>query len=161
MDSVDPATRRRTMQAVRSTNTKPERLVFDALKKCKVYFASHVKTLPGKPDIVFRRKRVTVFIDSDFWHGHPTRFRAPQSNVDYWDAKIARNRARDLAVTAELTQKDWTVLRLWEWDIRHGFDAEFARILSAVGREDSQRLKVEGGGGRQVKSGNRKSRWET
>lgn len=157
MDNLTPAQRRRHMQACRSTNTKPERLVFDALKKRKIYFAAHVKTLAGKPDIVFRRKRVAVFIDSDFWHGHPTRFRAPQSNVEYWDAKIARNRARDLAVTAELTQKGWTVLRLWEWDIRHGFDAEFARILSAVGREDSECLKVEGEGGRQVKSGSRKS----
>ena len=103
----------------------------------KIYFAPHVKTLPGKPDIVFRRKKVAVFIDSDFWHGHPERFRAPASNVDYWEAKIARNRARDLAVTAELTQKGWTVLRLWEWDILHSFDAELARILSAIGRGEA------------------------
>ncbi len=137
MDKVDAATRRRTMQAIRSTNTKPELLVFAALKARKIYFAPHVKTLPGKPDIVFRRKKVAVFIDSDFWHGHLERHRAPASNTDYWQAKIARNRARDLAVTAELTAKGWTVLRLWEWDIRHGFDAQFARLLSAIGRPDA------------------------
>ena len=96
---------------------------------------AYVKTLPGKPDIVFRRKRVAVFIDSDFWHGHPERCRMPASNTDYWQAKIARNRARDLAVTAEMTARGWTVLRLWEWDIKHDLPAEMARILSAIGRE--------------------------
>lgn len=103
-----------------------------ALKARKIYFAPHVKTLSGKPDIVFRRKKVAVFIDSDFWHGHPERFIAPKSNVDYWQAKIARNRARDLQVTAELSGKGWTVLRLWELDIRHDFDAQFARVLTAI-----------------------------
>ncbi len=137
MDTVSKETRSAVMRAVRSTGTKPERIVFAALKARKIYFAPHVKTLPGKPDIVFRRKKVAVFIDSDFWHGHPERFRAPASNVDYWQAKIARNRARDLAVTAELTQKGWTVLRLWEWDIRHDLDSQLARLLSAIGRSET------------------------
>jgi len=122
------------MQAIRSTGTKPERIIFAALKARKIYFAPHVKTLPGKPDIVFRRKKVAVFIDSDFWHGHSERFRAPASNVEYWEAKIARNRARDAQVPAELAAKGWTVLRLWEWDIRHDLDSQLARILSAIGR---------------------------
>ncbi len=122
------------MQAIRSTGTKLERIVFAALKARKIYCAPHVKTLLGKPDIVFRRKKVAVFIDSDFWHGHPERFIPPKSNMDYWQAKIARNRARDLAVTAELTQKGWTVLRLWEWDIRRDLDSQLARLLSAIGR---------------------------
>lgn len=134
MDNLTPEQRRRHMQACRSTNTKPELAVFAALKQRKIYYVPHVKTLPGKPDIVFRRKRVAVFIDSDFWHGHPERFIAPKSNTDYWDAKIARNRARDAAVTAELTQKGWTVLRLWEWDIRHSLGSQIARVLSAIGR---------------------------
>lgn len=114
-----------------------ENIVFAALKACKIYFVPHVKTLPGKPDIVFRRKRAAVFVGSDFWHGYPTRFRAPASNVDYWQSKIARNRARDLAVTAKLTQRGWAVLRLWEWDIRHDLDSPMARILSAIGRGEA------------------------
>jgi DNA mismatch endonuclease (patch repair protein) len=126
------------MQAIRSKGTKPERLVFAALKARKIYFAAHVDTLPGKPDIIFRRKKVAVFIDSDFWHGNPERFIPPKSNIDYWEAKIARNRARDLAVTAELSAKGWTILRFWEWDILHGFDAQFSQLLSAIGRGSSE-----------------------
>ena len=125
------------MPAIRSKGTKPERLVFAALKARKIFFAAHVDTLLGKPDIVFHRKKVAVFIDSDFWHGNPERFILPKSNTDYWEAKIARNRARDIAVAAELSAKGWSVLRLWEWDIVHNFDAQFSRLLLAIGREEA------------------------
>ena len=135
MDTFTPEQRRKTMQSVRSKGTKPEQKVFAELKRRKIYFAPHVDKLIGKPDIVFRRKRVIVFIDSDFWHGHPERHRAPSSNQDYWQAKIARNRARDIEVTAALQAAGWTVLRLWEYDINHAFTECIAVILRAIGRE--------------------------
>ena len=137
MDTFTPEQRRKTMQSVRSKGTKPEQKVFAELKRRKIYFAPHVEKLIGKPDIVFRRKRVIVFIDSDFWHGHPERHRAPGSNQEYWQAKIARNRARDIEVTAALTAAGWTVLRLWEYDINHAFPDCIAAILRAIGRDDS------------------------
>ncbi|MBN8628353.1 MAG: very short patch repair endonuclease, partial [Planctomycetes bacterium] len=70
--------------------------------------------LPGRPDFVFRRARLAVFVDGDFWHGHPRNCRMPKSNAAYWKAKIARNRARDKAVNRTLRALGWRVVRIWE-----------------------------------------------
>ncbi len=122
------------MQQIRSKGTKPEQKVFAELRRRKIYFAPHADKITGKPDLVFRRKKVAVFIDSDFWHGHPERHRAPKSNQDYWQAKIARNRQRDLEVTAALQAQGWSVLRLWEYDIQRHFPECIAQILQTIGR---------------------------
>jgi DNA mismatch endonuclease (patch repair protein) len=70
--------------------------------------------LPGHPDFVFRKERVAVFVDGDFWHGNPKRLRIPKSNVSFWQAKIARNRRRDRLMNEELRNRNWVVLRIWE-----------------------------------------------
>jgi DNA mismatch endonuclease (patch repair protein) len=67
-----------------------------------------------RPDIVFPRKRVAVFIDGCFWHSCPEHGNRPKSNVSYWSAKLERNRRRDIKVTAELRSNGWEVLRIWE-----------------------------------------------
>ena len=90
MDNLSPEHRRKNMQNIRSKGTKPELAVFRELKKRKIYFAPHADTITGKPDLVFRRKKVAVFIDSDFWHGHPDRYPPPTSNTEYWEAKSFR-----------------------------------------------------------------------
>ena len=74
--------------------------------------------LYGKPDFVFPRNRVAVFVDGCFWHGHPRKCRMPQANRAYWERKIARNVARDRHVTRTLREKGWKVLRIWEDTIR-------------------------------------------
>jgi DNA mismatch endonuclease (patch repair protein) len=83
--------------------------------------------LIGKPDFVFRQQKVAVFINGDFWHGNPRKFRLPKSNCDYWEEKIARNRKRDRAVTKALTQEGWRVLRVWESSLRDE-EAVIARL---------------------------------
>jgi len=70
--------------------------------------------LPGKPDFVFRKERIAVFVDGCFWHSCPLHLRAPASNVDYWNRKLERNRVRDRKVNAELRSAGWTVVRIWE-----------------------------------------------
>ena len=67
-----------------------------------------------RPDFVFRGKRVAVFVDGCFWHGCPRHATRPRQNRAFWDAKIARNQARDRLVTRELRKTGWTVLRIWE-----------------------------------------------
>ena len=74
MDNLTKEQRKKNMQNIRSTNTRPELIIFNELKKSKLSFTKHDKGLTGKPDIVFKKKKVCVFIDSDFWHGHPKRF---------------------------------------------------------------------------------------
>src|SRR3990167_8656976 len=82
MDNLTKEQRRKNMQNIRSVGTNPERLIMRELRRRKIYFASHAESITGKPDIVFRRKRIAVFIDSDFWHGHPKRCIMPQKNMD-------------------------------------------------------------------------------
>ncbi len=135
MDNLTVEQRRKNMQQIRSKNTRPERIVMRELKRNKVYFAAHVDSLLGKPDIVFRRKRVAVFVDSDFWHGHPKRFRMPTTNQVYWSEKIRRNKERDKRVTHELRMMGWRVIRFWEYDIVHRLNWVMKRLLSAVDKD--------------------------
>jgi len=136
MDNLTPQQRRKNMQNIRSKGTKPEQKVFAELKRLKIYFVSHVDKIIGKPDIVFRRKKVVVFIDSDFWHGHPERYPPPKSNQEYWEKKIARNRQRDNEVNQVLRTQGWNVIRLWEYDIKNSFDECIAIILDALDRTE-------------------------
>jgi len=134
MDNLTAEQRRKNMQNIRSKGTKPERMVMEALKKRRIYFAAYVSKITGKPDIVFRRKKVAVFIDSDFWHGHPERCIMPKTNSEYWSQKIAGNRKRDEQVNKELSDNGWTVIRLWEYDIKHNFEQSLNVILKAIGK---------------------------
>lgn len=132
MDNLTKEQRRKNMRNIRSKDTVPERKVMRELRRRKIYFADHVKGIAGKPDIVFQRKKVIVFIDSDFWHGHPKRFIMPVTNIEYWSDKIANNKERDRQITKELRLKGWKVIRLWEYDVKHHFEKSIKIILRAI-----------------------------
>lgn len=132
MDNLTKAQRRKNMQNIRSKDTLPERLLARELRRRKVYFAKHVKTIPGKPDFVFRRKKVVVFVDSDFWHGHPKRCIMPQSNCSYWQGKIERNKDRDRAVTRDLRAKGWVVIRIWEHNLKKHYSRSISKVLKVL-----------------------------
>ncbi len=72
----------------------------------------------GKPDFVFRKQKIAVFVDGCFWHGCPKCYREPKSNKPFWRNKIARNRERDLEVNRFLRSHGWKVLRFWECGLR-------------------------------------------
>jgi DNA mismatch endonuclease (patch repair protein) len=118
MDDLSKEDRRKNMQNIRSKNTIPELLVMNELKRRRIYFAKHVDKIIGKPDIVFRCKKLVVFIDSDFWHFNPKLFIMPKSNIVYWENKINGNIKRDKYVNRELKKNGWKVLRFWESDIK-------------------------------------------
>lgn len=69
--------------------------------------------LPGRPDFIFRKERLAVFVDGCFWHGCPQHGRNPGTNKKYWGTKLQKNRLRDRAVTRELRRRGWKVLRVW------------------------------------------------
>lgn len=81
-------------------------------------FVMNDKTLPGKPDFVFFDQRLVVFVDGCFWHGCPQCYKRPKSNQLYWDKKYASNKKRDLKIDAELNDKGWNILRLWEHELK-------------------------------------------
>ena len=92
--------------------------------------------LDGKPDFVFPRQKVVIFVDGCFWHGCQAHSRTPKSNCDYWEKKLLRNRLRDRKVTQSLRTSGWTVLRLWQHDfIGKRRNRALKRVLKAI-RED-------------------------
>ncbi len=118
-DTVSRESRSRTMAAIRSSNTGPEvRFGIVLQESCSLGFNVNDKSLTGCPDFVFPGPRVTVFLDSCFWHGCPKHLRLPSSNVHYWIEKIGRNIERDKVVSKQLRKEGWKVVRVWEHELK-------------------------------------------
>jgi DNA mismatch endonuclease (patch repair protein) len=105
----------------RPKGSRAELLLRSALWARGLRYRLHAKELPGKPDIVFRRQRVAIFVDGDFWHGRDWEERRKKlekgSNAQYWIAKIGYNIKRDKKNTALLEGMGWLVIRFWETDL--------------------------------------------
>jgi DNA mismatch endonuclease (patch repair protein) len=129
-DHLPPDQRSRLMSRVRTKDTAPELALRRKLWELGVRgWRLHARDLPGRPDLVFRPRRVAVFVDGAFWHGHPDYYRGQSG--PFWDAKIARNRARDRRVDDELGQAGWTVLRVWDFEIERDVEA-CAQVVQAA-----------------------------
>lgn len=120
------------MRRVRGSNTSCEVALRRELHRRGLRFRLHAKDLAGKPDIVFRRAGVAVFVDGAFWHGHPERCRVPATNREYWVKKIDRNKARDARVNAELQAAGWRVIRLWDFEVKESVTRCGARVERVV-----------------------------
>ena len=142
-DNLTPEQRSYCMSRIKGKDTGLEMRVRSALHRRGLRFRKHVKDLPGKPDVVFRKARVAVFVDGDFWHGY--RFPSWEDKVsDFWKKKINRNRERDAANHRKLRQMEWTVIRLWQHEVEEDFDACIDRILAAVrGHEEKTKSNQE------------------
>jgi DNA mismatch endonuclease (patch repair protein) len=92
----------------------------------------YAKDLPGRPDFVFRRRALVVFVDSEFWHMHPSRFQMPASNVRYWRRKLLRNKVRDREVNGLLRKRGYRVIRLWQRDVQLHVERCVVRIAEAL-----------------------------
>jgi DNA mismatch endonuclease, patch repair protein len=118
-DIFSKTKRSRVMAAVRSGGNRDTELkLVRILRENRITGWRRHVSLPGQPDFVFWHERLVVFVDGCFWHSCPLHGTKPASNSAYWIPKLARNRARDLAVTRELRRKGWQVLRIWEHALR-------------------------------------------
>ena len=146
---ADPLTheqRHKCMSRIRAKDTKPEMMVRRYLHSRGFRYRLNVRRLPGTPDIVLRKYRTVIFIHGCFWHGHKgCRYATkPKTNIEFWEAKIARNRHRDEVTTAHLEALGWTVITVWECELRKNagmnekLDALAAEIVWA-GNVKSQR----------------------
>lgn len=108
------------MSHIKSRDTKPEILVRRFLFSKGLRFRVSVSTLPGKPDIVLPKYRTVIFINGCFWHGHENcRYATiPKTNIDFWQAKIDRNRARDIEVRTQLADQGWRVIEIWQCTLK-------------------------------------------
>jgi DNA mismatch endonuclease (patch repair protein) len=107
------------MSKIKGKDTKPEMLLRRTLYKRGLRYNIHAKDLEGHPDIVFRKQRVVVFVDGDFWHGRDWTERKEdiKSNRAYWIPKIEKNISRDNEENIDLEKQGYQVIRLWETEI--------------------------------------------
>lgn len=120
MDRHTPEQRRKNMQAVKNKNSKIEILLRKELWNRGLRYQKNRNDVFGKPDIVFKGKKVAVFCDSEFWHGYNWEERKKdfKSHQEFWIPKIERNMQRDIEVTQKLESEGWTVLRFWGNEIK-------------------------------------------
>ena len=107
------------MQAIRAKGNKSTELKLVKLfRENKITGWRRHLPLPGKPDFTFRKEKLTLFVDGCFWHRCPKCFRNPKTNAEFWKNKIENNVKRDRRVNIELKQAGWSVVRLWECQLK-------------------------------------------
>jgi DNA mismatch endonuclease (patch repair protein) len=135
LDRLDEATRSRVMASVPGQGSRLERsfeelLTPEEVSECRW----HAGELAGRPDVAFDSHSLVIFVDSCFWHGCPKHVRMPRSNRAYWLRKIERNAVRDRAVSGRLRRDGWSVMRVWEHDLKDApsrVRARLSRMLEA------------------------------
>jgi len=122
--------RSEVMSLIRSRGNKATELrLIEIFREYGITGWRRNQPLLGKPDFIFRRERVVVFVDGCFWHGCPKCYKRPKSNRKFWDTKISNNRKRDRLVNRELRGAGWRVVRVWQ----HQLDSS-ARVAGRVRR---------------------------
>lgn len=127
-----PLTRSEQMARIKGTNTKPEKLLRTELWKRGLRYRLDTKVPIGRPDLVFPKHRLVVFIDGCFWHGCPTHYVRPRSRDVFWADKLCVNVERDRRHTLLLESAGWRVIRLWEHEITNDLETAVARIVESV-----------------------------
>jgi DNA mismatch endonuclease, patch repair protein len=128
-DIMSPEKRSALMSRIRGKGTKPELAVAALLAETGLTWEEHAKDLRGRPDFVLRAQRIAIFVDGDFWHGW--RFPAWRMKLsEKWERKIEANRTRDARNFRALRSAGWTVIRIWEHQIKKSPADCLARILS-------------------------------
>ncbi|MFH0894774.1 MAG: very short patch repair endonuclease [Bacteroidota bacterium] len=119
MDVLTKEQRRKNMQAIRSKDTKAEKILAHALWSEGFRYRKNNKTVFGKPDLTFKKLKIAVFVDSEFFHGRDweeNKHRI-QTNQEFWWKKIEDNMNRDKRVVEKLTAEGWKVLRYWDTEV--------------------------------------------
>lgn len=112
--------RSQIMAAIRPKGNKTTELrLAQIFREAEIKGWRRQQPVEGKPDFVFRRARLAVFVDGCFWHGCKTHCRMPKSRVAFWREKIRGNKARDIKVAARLRKAGWRVARVWEHSLRN------------------------------------------
>ena len=132
-DIFTKAKRSDVMSRIRSRGNKDTELAL-----IRVFRAHHItgwrrhQPVFGKPDFVFPKRRVAVFVDGCFWHGCPKHATKPKSNAAFWRKKFAANQSRDRLVTRTLRSANWRVLRIWEHELARKNKARLVARLRAL-----------------------------
>ena len=130
-DIMSTKTRSAVMSRIRGKGTKPELTMARIFAAENFTFESHARDLPGRPDFVFRKEKLVVFIDGDFWHGW--QFPRWQHKLSLeWELKIAKTRRRDRRNFRKLRRLGWSVVRIWEHQVKADPQACLAKVVAAL-----------------------------
>jgi DNA mismatch endonuclease (patch repair protein) len=139
-DFLSKETRSRVMARIRSRDTSPELALRRGLYAAGIRgWRCHARHIAGRPDIVFTRWHVAVFVDGCFWHGHPDFF-TPGKSGEYWDAKIERTKERDRMANESLRSQGWSVLRFWDFEVEEDIDRCVAEVIAELAEARSAEL---------------------
>ena len=119
-DIFDKAKRSEIMKKVRSkNNTSTELKLIQIFKENNIHGWRRNYKVKGHPDFVFLNKKIAIFVDGCFWHGHDCRNTKPKDNQEYWDKKRERNMKHDKEITEYFENRGWTVIRIWECELKN------------------------------------------
>lgn len=143
MDRISPSKRSQNMARIKGINTRPEFVVRRALRALGVGYRLHVKSLPGKPDIVMQGRHKIIEVRGCFWHRHrDCKFAyTPKSNKAFWNTKLNRNVQRDKQNLCALQNRGWDVLVIWECETKDA-NALICLLESFIRRKGSQSEKA-------------------
>lgn len=136
------------MQANKGKGTKPELLLAKAMWQLGLRYRKNSKTVFGKPDFSFKKYKVAVFVDGEFWHGKDWESRKSdiKSNREFWLIKIERNIRRDKEVTGRLKAEGWKVFRFWGREVVRNPQVFAEKVQRAIyGQQLSDKIKEQDG----------------
>ncbi len=142
MDRLTAEQRRKNMQAVRAYGSKIETALAKALFAQGLRYRKNDRTIFGKPDLTFKKYKLAVFVDSEFWHGKDweTKKFDHKSNQEFWLTKIERNIERDKEVNEKLIAEGWKVLRFWGKDITRNLDNCITKIQKTINETERKNI---------------------
>lgn len=119
-DIFDKDKRSEIMKKVRSKNNKSTELkLIQIFKENNIHGWRRNYKVKGHPDFVFLSRKIAIFVDGCFWHGHDCRNTKPKDNQEYWDKKRERNMKHDKEITEYFENRGWTVIRIWECELKN------------------------------------------
>ena len=118
MDKLSAEQRHKNMAAIRGKDTKPEMIVRKGLWSKGFRYRLNSPRLPGHPDLVLRKYRTCIFVNGCFWHGHEGCCKIPNTNREFWVAKIKRNQERDIETQKRLAEMGWHCITIWECELK-------------------------------------------
>ena len=118
MDHLTPQQRHKNMAAIHNKNTKPEMIVRKGLWCRGFRYRLNSPKLPGHPDLVLKKYRTCIFVNGCFWHGHEGCCKIPNTNQEFWEAKIKRNQERDIETQKRLAEMGWHCITIWECELK-------------------------------------------
>jgi DNA mismatch endonuclease (patch repair protein) len=142
MDRLTAQQRSKNMRAIRSTNTKAEIRLAKALWHLGYRYRKNNRTVFGTPDLTFKKLKIAIFVDSEFFHGKDWENQKDRvkTNTEFWQKKIERNIQRDIEVNNYLESQNWKVLRFWSAEIEKNLDECVATIQSEIISRQNQRV---------------------